>query len=148
MLSKQESNKIFLDMVKRIVKEEEYTIYIIENIITGRKYIGLTSAYNGRISNHKSLLKNGKHFNTELQEDYNDHDESVFTFKVMEYCNNKEIAELTEAYYVDKLKATNPDAVYNKKGFRAFKKEVMLDTIERYTKIIQRLLDIVEELQE
>lgn len=148
MLSQQEKHNYFIEIVKRIVKEEEYTIYTIVNVITGKKYVGLTGAFCGRRSNHKSLLRNAKHSNKELQKDYNIYKESAFTFKIEEYCNNKEVAKLTEGYYVEKLKSNNKDAVYNKKGFGNYKKEVMLDIIERYTKIIQRLLIIIEELQQ
>lgn len=146
MLSKRD--KALLSILKRIVKEEEYTIYTISNVITGKKYVGLTQDYDNTINNYKSRLKNGKYFNRQLQEDYDIYDESAFTFKVEAYCNNEKIAKLRQRYYVEQLKATNEDAVYNKQGFGSYKKKVMLDTIEGYIKIIQRLLVIVEEIQE
>lgn len=148
MHSKQERDRFFLDTVKRIVKEEEYTIYIIANVVTGKKYVGLTGAYEGRISNHKSLLRKGEHFNKELQKDYDNYGESEFTFEVKEYCNNKDVAELTEAYYVENLRNNDEEAVYNKRGFASYKKENMLDTIARYTKMMQKLIIIIEALQD
>lgn len=48
-----------------------YYIYEIRNQVYQKYYIGMTFDYDRRISQHKSMLKAGKHPCKEMQKDYN-----------------------------------------------------------------------------
>ena len=59
-------------------------IYKIINTKTDKVYIGQSSAYLNRWHTHKSRLRNNKHDNPSLQEDYNTYGEEAFVFEVIE----------------------------------------------------------------
>ena len=48
-------------------------IYCIENLITGKVYIGQADHIKRRWQNHKRTLKNNKHKNIHLQNSWNKH---------------------------------------------------------------------------
>lgn len=59
-------------------------IYIIENAVTGKFYIGRTNKPAMRKRGHFSELRRGVHGNPRLQASFNKHGESVFEFKVVD----------------------------------------------------------------
>lgn len=59
-------------------------IYKITNRINGRFYIGRAINFESRWGDHRSKLKNGKHLNKLLQEDWNRFGSSCFAFEVFE----------------------------------------------------------------
>ena len=80
-------------------------IYIIENTINGKLYIGQTTQPpSKREYNHFSELKHNKHNNPHLQYAFNKYDEDDFKFKVISWFNSKE--ELNERSMTIKLKGT------------------------------------------
>ena len=58
-------------------------VYIIENTINNKIYIGQSSQYPKRWTTHKRQLRKGKHDNKSLQEDYDKYGLDVFEFKVV-----------------------------------------------------------------
>jgi group I intron endonuclease len=84
----------------------ESGIYRIMNTVTRMVYIGKTSDnIRTRISNHKGLLKKGKHPNKLLQRDWNEYGEKTFTVKVLRKISNGKIEvvekEIITQYLLD-----------------------------------------------
>lgn len=76
-----------------------YYIYKIENIINGMVYIGRTSNYKERFTNHKSKLRRGKHGNKFLQKEYIEYGVNNFTYNILEETDSfKKSLELEERY--------------------------------------------------
>ena len=88
----KEYNKEYQEKNKERIKEQrkEYRkkqpagTYRIINTENGRPYIGQSSGYPVRWSQHKSTLRRNIHDNKELQEDYNTYGEEAFIFEVIE----------------------------------------------------------------
>lgn len=60
------------------------TIYYIENIVTGRTYVGATTRPFQRPKVHKNALKSQTHPAKLMQEDYNKYGWESFVFRVLE----------------------------------------------------------------
>ena len=78
-------------------------IYKIINKLNNQIYIGSSIHINRRLNEHKSSLKNNKHYNKFLQNSYNKYGKEHFDFKILEECDN--LLE-REQYYIDTLKPT------------------------------------------
>lgn len=61
-----------------------YVVYSITNTVTDKRYIGMTDSPEKRKIVHFSLLRNGKHHSTKLQNSYNKHGADVFTWEILE----------------------------------------------------------------
>jgi group I intron endonuclease len=79
-------------------------IYCIQNTIDGKCYIGKSINIPKRWKEHRASLRNGHHHNKHLQKAWDYYGEKSFHFKVLEYANPKELAEL-EIAYISKHKA-------------------------------------------
>jgi len=77
-----------------------YKITCIEN---GMIYIGSSKNISGRLSKHKNLLKNNKHHNFYLQDDFNFYGINNFKFEILETCNEDDYLNL-EQKYLNELK--------------------------------------------
>lgn len=71
-------------------------IYLVS--INDKIYIGKSHNIEIRIGQHRSLLKNNKHYNVKMQEAYNLNKD--FTYKILEVANSESLDEL-EYYYID-----------------------------------------------
>jgi group I intron endonuclease len=78
-------------------------IYIIENLVNNKIYVGSTNNLDGRKGRHFSSLRKNKHHNKHLQFSFNKYKEDNFKFYVLEECKIKNLAN-REQYYIDKLK--------------------------------------------
>ncbi|WP_164853244.1 GIY-YIG nuclease family protein [Peribacillus asahii] len=87
-------------------------IYKIMNNKTGRVYIGSTTNLKHRINSHYTHLANNKHYNTDLQKDWNIYESKSFSFKILELINNRDNLPKAEKKYIDEYK--NINGVYNK----------------------------------
>jgi group I intron endonuclease len=81
-------------------------IYLIQNIITGEKYVGSSRDVNHRRNQHFSELKKEEHRNQRLQNSYTTYKESNFIFSVLEEVKNKDDLVVREQYWIDTL---NPE---------------------------------------
>jgi group I intron endonuclease len=76
-------------MIKRLVTESG--IYRIKNKVNGAVYIGQAINIRMRVSHHRSLLKQGKHTNKQLQEDWQLFGEEAFSVKVIKKVAKKNL---------------------------------------------------------
>jgi len=65
-------------------------IYSIKNMKNGKIYIGSSKDLQGIINRNKFQLKNGLHFNKEMQKDFNEIGEEGFSFDILDYLKPKE----------------------------------------------------------
>lgn len=78
-------------------KPKTIGVYAITCSASGKSYIGWSLTVRDRLSNHKSLLRSGKHQRREMQEDFNLHGEASFTFSVLCHCQSGDEAMKEEA---------------------------------------------------
>lgn len=87
-------------------------IYMIQNLINGKMYIG--SSYNifKRTSKHKTELKHNKHCNAYLQNAFNKYGLHNFIFLELEFCEKEELL-IREQFYLDKYQSYKEENGYN-----------------------------------
>lgn len=79
-----------------------YTIYQIVCDVTNKSYIGMTSNYPTRKSNHLYRLRNGIHIKNGLQTDFTTHGESSFLWFILEsHISTKQQALDAETFWID-----------------------------------------------
>lgn len=77
-------------------------IYRITNIITGKSYIGQTSMnFGDRRDSHFSSLNTGKHYNKEMQDDWNVYGAENFEFAIIESVDEPSTLNDLEIKYID-----------------------------------------------
>ena len=87
-------------------------IYCIENIKTGKKYIGQSVNLDCRIKAHKNALKRNSHSNPHLQNSFNIYGLDVFIFSVIEILSESLLDE-KEIYWINHHKSNIEDFGYN-----------------------------------
>lgn len=90
-------------------------IYQIENLINGRIYVGRASRFKGRWSTHLSSLRNNKHHNEYLQNDFNKLGEDAFQFEVIEVVKktSTEVLAEVEQRHIDRVYGLGRQHCYN-----------------------------------
>lgn len=94
-------------------KEKICGIYCIENLVNGKKYIGLSRNIFQRFNRHKNSLNGGYHTNEHLQSAWNKYGENNFSFSIIEVCNEDELKN-KEIYYIKEYNTQNRKYGYNK----------------------------------
>lgn len=85
-----------------------YGIYSITNRITGDKYIGQTKvSFEDRWKRHINDLKRNGHDNDYLQKAWNKYGEDAFEFKAIHICDELDILNDLEVYYIKKYDSFN-----------------------------------------
>jgi GIY-YIG catalytic domain len=80
---------------KELIKQYKQTVqpmgvYQIKNLKNGRIFIGSAQDLRGKLNSNRFQLKNGSHFNKELQTDFNEIGEEGFSFEVLDHLKPKE----------------------------------------------------------
>ena len=88
-------------------------IYMIQNLVNGKIYIGQAVDIERRWGVHKSELRGNYHDNKHLQSAWNKDGESNFEFTIICECDENQL-NTKEIDYIAKLKTYNPDFGYNK----------------------------------
>lgn len=113
-------------------------IYKIENLITGKIYIGKSKNIKSRLNQHKQALNKNNHINMILQNDWNEYGENNFKFDVLKYTNNNKKLLYYESYYADKYSSEglyNVGKLYNHNAIKYIEKD-----IDMYIDKIKQLL--------
>lgn len=76
-------------------------IYAINNLETGKIYVGSSKNIEKRYDEHRYALRRGDHFNYHLQNAWNKYGEKAFQFIVCEYVENLESLVEREQYWLD-----------------------------------------------
>ena len=87
-------------------------VYLIENSVTGRKYVGSSSNVERRIKIHKQHLEKGCHNNRKLQKDHDLHGMESFKFTILEKDVAHDLLTAYEKYWIYKH-----DAIVRFKGY-------------------------------
>lgn len=91
------------------MKEIIQGIYKIENINTGKVYIGHSKDIYTRWSQHKQMLEKGIHHSSKLQLSYTKtKDKNVFVYSIVEIIDSEFDLPVREKYYIDQY-----DSLYN-----------------------------------
>ncbi len=75
-------------------------IYCIENLVSGKKYIGQSANLNQRKWKHFWGLRHNRHENSHLQRAWTKYGEAAFEFKILIYCEPFELTKY-EQFFVD-----------------------------------------------
>ena len=87
-------------------------VYSITNMISNKRYIGQSVDIYTRWHNHKSALRNNRHYNEHLQSAWNTYGEENFIFEVLEICDVDKIDDM-EQYYITLFDCMNNTFGYN-----------------------------------
>ena len=87
-------------------------IYIIENLINKKVYIGQSVDINTRWYGHIHSLEKGEHSNEHLQNSWNKYGSEAFVFSVLEECEEDKLTE-REQYWIDYYGGINSSNTYN-----------------------------------
>lgn len=88
-------------------------IYLIENTLNNKKYIGSSNNIDGRIYRHKRMLINNSHFNKHLQSSWNKHGEKNFVFSVLERGISEDELLNRESFWFDYYDIFEDEKGYN-----------------------------------
>lgn len=87
-------------------------IYQIKNLVNGLCYIGQTHNLRKRFKKHKSMLKQGKHYNKNLQDDFTTYGIENFAFEILEICD-EQVLDTKEQEWIKNLGGVDSGKVYN-----------------------------------
>lgn len=97
----------------------EAGVYMIQNILNGKRYIGSTNNFKRRINRHRSELRMGIHHSIHLQRAYNKYGEDKFVIVILEKCEPiHDTLLILEQKYLDLL----PEYNSNKNASRKYSK--------------------------
>lgn len=88
-------------------------IYIIENTINCKVYVGSTSKFKERKINHLSKLRKNKHPNILLQDSWNSYEESNFNFRIVYRVLEHEDVIKKEIEFVEKYNSLDKRFGFN-----------------------------------
>lgn len=80
-------------------------IYMLINLVNGKRYIGSSINVAQRLWEHRSTLRHNKHSNAHLQKAWNKYGEGAFEYQILEKCQEDDRFE-REQFYVNTL---NPE---------------------------------------
>lgn len=98
-----------------LINKQDYNksgIYIIENKINGKYYIGSTYNFKIRFKNHNIKFNNNKH-TPYFQNSYNKYGGENFTFDILDIIENINDLCIIETMYITLFDATNKKLGYN-----------------------------------
>lgn len=107
---------IFLDYIGSEISLPTYSgIYMILNIVTGKKWIGQAFNISKRWSQHLCKFKKGNN-SPSLQASWNKYGYAAFDFSVVEIVSRENLVD-REAYYIELYKSSDKQFGYNLEKF-------------------------------
>jgi GIY-YIG catalytic domain len=94
-------------------------VYAIRCMTTGQVYIGASEHVGGRVGQHFSLLRAGKHPNRLLQRAWAVHGESAFNVEVLQIVEAEVPLADVEAAWMHRLRSREASSGFNLAQFRA-----------------------------
>ena len=88
-------------------------IYMIQNLVNGKMYIGQSVDIEDRWERHRRILRNGKHVNKHLQNSWDKYSEYNFEFIKLLECEESDL-NMYEEYYIFELMTYDHRFGYNK----------------------------------
>lgn len=88
-------------------------VYMIENTVNGKRYIGSSVDICFRIYKHRWGLRRGKHQNKHLQLAWNSAGESVFEFSVLQLVSDRTELQTAEQLHIDMHRSADNAFGYN-----------------------------------
>lgn len=88
-------------------------VYKIHNTVSGKVYVGYTTDFRRRVSQHLFQLRKGKHHSKHLQVAFDKYGEGAFDFLLIEEVERAQAVE-REQFWIDTLGTCNPTIGYNK----------------------------------
>ncbi len=86
-------------------------IFVLRNTSTGEQYVGQSKDIDNQRKKQDSLMRNGRHYNNYIQQDYNMGHR--FSFSILEYCNPSQLNQ-RKNYWIRQLNTFNNG--YNQTG--------------------------------
>ena len=86
-------------------------IFVLRNTTTGEQYVGQSKDIDNQRKKQDSLMRNGRHYNSYIQQDYNSG--YRFSFSVLEYCSPSQLNQ-RKNYWIRQLNTFNNG--YNQTG--------------------------------
>lgn len=86
-------------------------IFVLKNTSTGEQYVGQSKDIDNQRKKQDSLMRNGRHYNSYIQQDYNRGHR--FAFSVLEYCSSSQLNQ-RKNYWIQQLNTFNNG--YNQTG--------------------------------
>lgn len=80
-------------------------IYAIKNKINNKYYIGQSKDFKQRWMEHRAQLRHGHHHNKHLQAAWTKYGEDSFEFSIVEECEDQELRNQREIYYIERYDA-------------------------------------------
>ena len=108
-------------------------IYYIENLDTGRKYVGQSVDIMRRWHDHKKNLRKNSHKNIYLQRAWNEYGEEGFVHRIIEECTIENLNE-REIYWIAHLDANVCYGGYNLEFGGKVQKEISEETREKLSR--------------
>jgi len=81
------------------IYRKESGVYRIQNMVTGKIYIGSSTDVYKRIGRHKYVLKNGLNENIRMKKDCEKYGVNSFLFGIVEYCEKEKLKEREQYYF-------------------------------------------------
>lgn len=113
--------------------KKESGIYKIEQVSSGKVYIGSSKNMYARCHRHMSELRHRKHYNEFLQRTFDKYGEDDFKVKIVEKCDESSLLE-REQYYIDLYLCFDED-----KGFNLLKNAYSPIGIKRSSETIKKI---------
>ena len=83
-------------------------VYLLTNIVNGRKYYGQTDSLKFRMNTHKAELRSGIHYCKDMVSDFNTHGAESCELRIIEIDNNRSNRIVIERFLIK-----NNDNIYN-----------------------------------
>lgn len=115
-------------------------IYSIFNIANNKRYIGSTTRLTNRKNAHFYHLRCGNHYNTHLQNAWDNYGEDSFTFLILEQVLDISTLQKREGYWQNVFNVLDPEKGYNNR-------EEIDSAVYKYTEAARKNMSVAAKLR-